>query len=347
MTVVNVPTRQYPFIQPGRHVQNGKAVRATVELDMRRVANQLVAHRTREQFVAPGVCAPIPGSSTTDVERWRYYTKTGPFTTRIRIDVILARQKAVLVGDFEFIGTDPHVEFTLTDDNVGPVGSLEFHPGPVVAVTDAPSEWTHMVGFLDVDPSTEYHGVFELVDHGRIVTATVTELAADPDTDNGYLAPAPAAGANIYAADRENLAAIANAFPDVGRQLLNLSTSDDATGFSTSSGTGVNLIDLASTDFDADVPGVWIDLAGKDLSRWGGEVPVAFWAFGRRTGTTGSVDLVDSTGSPIATIALGPTFTWHATTVNLPATEDKYFITLRATGGAAQVLHVSLYEVAP
>lgn len=342
MPSIIIPSTQLRRIQPNQYTQNGKPVRSSVEEAMRVEANQLRAYRGREQFVSPGQVALIVDSSgSSPRNRWRYYSHTGPHTTRVRVRLRLARQNNA--GS-----STPHCRFTLADSGGSTIGILEayYGTGSTSGSESPPDTWGFFEGTIDVDPDIDVQGLFSDYNYGRLVHALVIEEPADHDTANGYLAPAPATGSNVYDADRGNLVTYANAAWRRGRaQAFNFCHDEDG-AYSLTTATDTNILDRASTSVGAATPGYTLDMTGKDLFRAGGVVPCVLAIYGDASANSAAkVKIKDSSGTALATVFLTTSLGWRTTTVNLPASSAKYDLTFSSDGAATGNLYaVSCFE---
>ncbi len=341
MPSIIIPTDARARIQPNLYAQNAKPVRCSVEEAMRVEANQLRAFRGREQFVSPGFIAPVAGSSgTSPRNRWRYYSHTGPHTTRVRVRMRIARQN-------NGTSSTPHCRFTLADSAGAAIGTVEAFYGTGSTTGDgSPADWGFFEGTIDVDPDIDVQGLFADYDFGRLVHALVIEEPADHDTANGYLGPAPALGSPIYDAEREDLVTYANAAWRRGRaQVFNFCHDEDG-AYSLTTATDTNILDRSSTAVSAATPGYTLDLTGKDLFRAGGVVPCVLAIYGDASANSAAkVKIKDSGGTTLATVFLTTALGWRTTTVNLPASSAKYDLTFSSDAAATGNLYaVSCFE---
>lgn len=339
-----IPTVQLRRTQPNQYAQNGKLVRTPVEEYMRLEADQLRAFRGREQFCSPGQCRLVASSvATTPRNRWRYFSHTGPYTTKVRVRMRIARMQNTSAST-------PHCRFTLADGSGSTIGTFEafYGAGATTGGDSTPDTWGFFEGEIPVSPDIDVQGLFDDRNYGRLVHALVWEEAAEPDTANGYLGYAPAFGSNIYDDERERLVTFVNAaWRRGGAQVLNFCHDLDATeAFSRSSATDINLIDETSTTISAATPGFTLDMTGKDLYQQGAVVPCVLAIYGSATaGSAAKVKIKDSGGSTLATVFLTTSAGWRTTTVNLPASSAKYDLHFSSNGTATGTLHaVSVFE---
>lgn len=281
--------------------------------------------------------------------RWRAYVHTSSFAQYLVCQMVIAPTTNTLAtspggrvaieiaaltfenGDYEYGAQAVHTDDT--PDNLG-YGTTFIGSGGVA---------------YEVATDTDYKVSFSDRYNGRLVSATLYEMALVPTRQNGYLRTGYANGTPIYDEDRNEATRLATElWKRSAGPLWNWASNTDADSPTRVSGTGINILDNTNTTVSAATPGATIDLTNRTtVSRASTGVPCVFAAYGGvSAGTTGFVELKDSTGAVVATCS-GFTTTegWITTTVNLPASVAKYDVHFRSSGVVTLTVRAfSLYQ---
>jgi hypothetical protein len=354
MTTVNIGLLAKLPIAVKRYARNTTPVSAEFQNILADSAGYIGSIRGLKQvFTWSAEPDDIPASSAGTRSRWRCAFHTAPFTQHIQVWLLVAKQD-------NGSASDPYVRCSLYNAaGTSLLAKFERHYGASSSTTDIPSEWgfgyfTLQAGgpgtpLVEVDPDTDYTLLFEDVDYGRILSASVVELPYAPDTDNGYPSTDAGTGTAILDIDRGLIA-------DIGRkvhktwaaQLWNHTSDTDATA-RTFTTTYTNLVDGSSTSVSSSTPGATIDLRHRTTIRMAADgVPVKMRVYASSTGAdTGTVRLKDSSGTTMLEASItGTTAAWYDAIGYLPASLAKYDL---HGGGAASatvtVYAVSVYEL--
>jgi hypothetical protein len=350
--------RELAPIQVNRWVRNGKHPNAEYENAKQEHINQLAMFRTKEVW---SVLAHMGGGQlgTNPENRYRFAFHTGPLTHALVARVVCA--PPWFPNNTSNSNVKLHL-YTAADESVL-LSSTSFNYGPS-PLTGSAFGWAHLRVFeqiIDVAPDTDYYGLWQYVDFGRMFGATVFELASMTENYNGYLAQNIAAHGPVLDVYREKqMTLLKSLWKRGGGKVMNWSTDPSNTSWLTgkqapnftykytTSATGTNILDLSSTAVSSSTPGWTFDMSGKKrLAQTG--VPVVMKAFGQMAsgGANGIIEIKDSTGAVVASInaAFTTTFSWQSVAFNLPATQAKYDIHFRTNGGVEfRLWAISIYE---
>lgn len=344
MSVVFVSPMFGSMIQPAQVTRNGLVVTPGAERAMRDDANKIIAYRTKELFSHVGQVAAIRPGTSGSTDRWRFRSHTGPYAVRLHVHVLMAPDSNGGVHPV----SDARATFQALDTTGTLIGSaLTFHyGGQSSTTTETPNEWQEFYDVVTVPADTDIQGLFTDVERGRLVSACVYEESATPDTANGYFPPV-SAGANIYGADRQNLATFThNMWTRGGAQLLNFTADDQTVPRTIAVNTSTNLVDGTTTTVTAASPGVRLDLTGHNtLSQ--ATVPVVLWVYGKdTTNANGRLDVRNSAGVSVLSVSSFSTVAgWLTATGTLPTAADKYDLTFQTAVGTLSIGAVSIYEL--
>jgi len=328
-----------------RYVRNGLIPHAIFESEVGAALNFCGAVRNRELFSWGVPLTSIPGAGG-DRVRWRAAAHTGPLLRRLRATICAAR------NDADALEPSCTIYVTNADQSVT-YGSAEFVYGNNFGTAPGNTPDEFGIGELiigGVPADTDVYLRIDDNDHGRIVSVTIHEESKKLLASNGYLLPSVVSvGGPIDDARRGSSYALATSLWKRGAaHLFNWTVDLDASKITTTGGTFKNIVDNSSTSVSAATPGWTLDLR---YCRTLGQttVPCVFKCYGSATvGDTAEVSLVDSGGSPVATISVNsPTNGWFSATVNLPATLAKYDVHYAdPDGGTISLGACSLYQYA-
>lgn len=353
MSSVPLPLVLVPQLQALASARNGRSPDASFTNLLISDTNYLQRWRTKELF-RWGAPLPFPLASSGNRTRWRFAAHLSPKARHIYVHMYLAAFASTA-------GSDPFGRLSLFDGSGTLIGTADVHFGenPLDGGSDVPSFFSGMSvalnngtgpsGIVTVTPDTDVFGVFEDRNGARLLSACVYEYALDAKTENGYLQSPYGVTSPIYSSIRQGVVtALRTQWKRGAAQLLNLTVDVDSLALTRFSASAVNIVDNSSTTPSASTPGWTLDLLQKGSVRRGA-VPCVFTAFaknGTAGGAGGFIDLVDSTNTIVASINItGTTASWHATTVNLPATVAKYDIRFRGDGTFTMTLYaISLYQ---
>ena len=341
-------------LQIARYVRNGLVPHALFETDAGASLNFVAASRTKELFRYYGNVASINSGTIVARTRWRFASHTGPVLRRIRAIVMMAHQSHGTAGS-------PSATLYITDASGGTVygsGSWSFGAS-ATGVGDFPSEFgvgEIIIGGVPAD--TDIYGRFEDSQDARLISACVFEESKKVLAGNGYVLPSQVAALGpIYDDRREDMYELATTLWKRGAaQLFNWTANLGATGVSTTSATLTNIVDNSSTAVAASTPGYTLDLR-YCRTRALATVPCKLvcygeWVKGASVNTAGgTVAIKDSGGNTIGSIANGWTDTapgWASTTINMPATNEKFDVMYASDSGngSFELAAVSLFQYA-
>jgi hypothetical protein len=360
MTAISISKHATARAQPSQYARNGKPVVADFQNRIAEMVGQ--AANVRPKFVFHR-CAPItgatgganiPDSAAGTRNRWRFAWRTGPYARYVYVQMELAPQDDGTPGD-------PYGILQVRNGAGTVIAKAEVHWGNSDgSFPDVPANFggatsilidptTQDTTLVEVDPDTDYWGLFADVDYARIVSVAVWEFPLPADTDNGYPSINAGTGAPVFDEDREAPTVMARAlWKKGGQQLINWCSDTDAAAPTTAGAqAGFENIVSGSASVTAATPGWTLDMRKRTtLSRAALGVPVVMKVTAISTaGNTARVRLVDSTGATVLeqTCDQAGQFN-YATAGYLPAGVDKYDLHWGGTDDAFTVYSVNVYE---
>lgn len=205
-------------IEVAQYVRNGKPPTADLQNQLATAAGYAAYVTSKPIFHSAGQLVGTAGaslipSSLATRYRWRFAFHTGPYAWYLMARFEIAPQD-------NGTATDPYCKLEIYNTSNTLVGTCNVHGGssggtyadvPInmtggVALVLNPSDLT---AIADLDPDTEYTGVFADVGYARLQSASVWEVSLNPDTDNGYAPNNLGAGGPIYSSHRNDVAAMA------------------------------------------------------------------------------------------------------------------------------------------
>lgn len=342
-TSVSLDQNEYQRMQPRQVARNNQTVRASTQSRIAGLANHLAYFKTREFASFGGDVTSIPASSSTRA-RWLVSNQIGPFADTIVARVVMAAPTAssasppgaeLLVN----IGTD-----TGSGYQASAVGYAYCGPYTGTTPSDVPSEF--VVGTIAVDVSG-YRGseficwLYDL-NAGRMLSATVYEISSPGYVTDGYVPANYALGTPIYDVDRSKISEVASAIWKRGRAPF-FTWSDARSGRTTNSITYLNLLDNSSTAVSSTSPGPTIDARYFGRASSNSTVPCRLDVYAVIGTGTGTVALMDQTGSALATVSATTSASKFSTTFNLPTTLQKVDVMYKTDSHNMTVYMVSLY----
>jgi hypothetical protein len=312
MSTVDVDPWIRERLQPRFWCRNGMLVSAAYQGKLCELANQVVSFRVKEIASFGNTAQP------TVYTNWTFAAHTSPKCATIVCRVLMAKSPSTS-GAFAVVELSNEAGVMLVQKLI--------YAGVAIGETpvDSPDEWTEASAIIDARtyPNTKIYGrVYTLftgdggvttgIYTGRIVGATIYELALSPDTDNGYLSQSYSAGQGIYEGHRGGLVETAiGQWKRGAAPLFTWSSERDSSAAIDSSGSGNyrNLIDDSTTTASNSSPGFWIDTRNCN-TKSRADVPCRFAARVQSTGGNSSVRLVDgATGASIRTLTISGAFT--------------------------------------
>ncbi|MBL8623786.1 MAG: hypothetical protein JNK64_20930 [Myxococcales bacterium] len=277
-------------------------------------------------------------SGTTTLGRFRF--RTGHGVSAIRILMILGR---TATGG---TGTDPRVTFTI--DGSPPLTETFYYGLSPVAATDAPDELAIVGSTIAVSADTAYTGKLEAIDYGRVLAIVAYELGAETisESTEWFSSTIPQARAPIFDAFHGRLL---QGLSEIHRHNAGTVThwaQIDGSARTRTSATAANLVDGTTTGAPTTAtPGVKLDLSYR-ATEGVATVPVELAVYGSMSSGSGTVVLVDSGGTTLATATINSaTPAWYTATASLPASLAKYDLKFAGDGtNTISVYAASLIE---
>lgn len=335
MTIVAIPTVILPKIEPQSYSRNGQVAPTIAMTALARGHNQVARWRGKELFIGGGQLAAVAASAGVGpTVVWRSYLHTGPFCAALRWYMSLARPDVIDLPD-------SRATIELQDSSGASIETQTAYWGPTGTSDDLIQEWGNFGGAFDVDPDTDYRLVFSVEDNGRLANALVYELNAKPDTANGYVPDTYSAVSPILDDARSTIAA--NIY-DLWRRGAAVCLHWHGSR-SNATATDTNIVDGTSTAVSASSPGYTLSMSGTSRLKDSGANCVVYVWGSVASGTGGSVEIKDASGTTLATVTgFTTTPSWRSTTLVLPASSAKYDITSSTAVGSLTITEVVIYQ---
>lgn len=363
-TVSPTPPTAIAPIQVRRWVRNGKAPDSTLINRVREAANFAALYRSKQVWGGIGYDGyNCPGSSAGGTA-FRFACHTGGFSHAFLVRGLVyppldsSTQAGVIVKVYSDAAMTTLVNSVTLCYGAKPAGtSYGWRMARVM------SAW------LDgVSPDTDYYCTIAAVNAGKVGGLAIFDMQSLSETTAGYLGVNLTMHSPIVAAHRQQPHEVLKKIWKVGgSHILNFSTarlvnpvssSVDPNGFvgpdnynTTISTTPVNLVDRSSTTFGTNVPMFYADMTMKDRVGQNGMVPCVMkvWGFSAPTAGDGTVTLVNSSGTTIASVtgfSTSSSPSWVGTSFSMPATLDRYALMFRSntSGVRFYVGQVSIWE---
>lgn len=345
--VAQLPTTKAasPPILLDRYLRNTKHPDATLFNKMNEALNASMLFRTKECFSCAGLLGQSSGlalsSSAGTRLRWRFAFHSGPYNYTLMC-------RAVMYPQTSGPGSDSYATLRIYSDATEStlVSTTEFHYGANPVDATRTSGWQFLkivdktVEGLTAD--TDYYCVVSDVDYGLIQSIAVGEIQSMTESYDGYLPQNFTAESQILDEYRANLVApIPTLWKRGGTKVLCWTADAQASPRTNATQTSTNIIDGSSTTYGAAIPGYTLNMTGKARLSQSSGVPCKIFAYLDSTSANnGRITLHDSGGTGLASVdytGLANTPKWFESTVNLPTTEAKYYLTSRQTTAAATV----------
>lgn len=344
----NAPQNLARAIQTNQWLRNGRYPDANFYAQFAAQVNHIIRWGCKEPFSWATPITSLASSSGTGAtrDRWRFAFQTSRFVRELWVLGVMAPATA-------HSGADGRGVLTISDDPAyaATVGTATFSGGSLGS--DTPKYFTPVFApvvesdgsIITIGSNTDHFGKFEEKGDGRLLSATVFEVAIIPDSAQGYIEDggAIAYDSSILDKTRQAIAdALRGLWLNNGAQAWNWTVEYNA--ITRTLPTPLNVVDTTSTAVSAATPGATLDLRLRSTKRRG-TVPMVIQAFGSNAGNAGSVVLKDSSGTILATIAINSAAQWYQAPFNAPATLAKYDIQFAATASTTNLFAVSIYPL--
>lgn len=345
MTTVSFPGYARKAFTTLQRLRNGKYPEVNPVSIMQEETNRIVAYRLKGWSFASDASA-VPAAGGSSRQRWRAFIHTSSHCSHAYVRVLTMPSNNT--------GT-PVVSVTFTI--AGDVAPIAYADVSVGALTDSDTPNTISVGsaltasggmFIALDPDEDYEINVLDSDNARALAVSISEVAMQPDTDNGYIANGVVAGQDILDTHRGSMMPILrDAWTINGAPLITWASNTDATAYDAAGET--NILD-GSAAVTAATAGFTIDVTHRTtLRRASSGVPCIMRAYASKSSGVGSVLLKNSAGTTLATCTTsGATAAWFSSGVfYLPATLAKYDIYGKVVSGLSntKVFAVSVYQI--
>lgn len=328
------------LIQHRRDTLNGHYPSATYYRRVVDGMNHLTAYRHKQVFGRSVKLGDSTYGAAGTNTIARFYFRSGHGAKFARVVMILGKD---IAGG---VATDPTVSvmFNSSSNTSGP---HSWGQSPTATI-DAPSDWRIVNDVVAITPNTAYACWVETTDYARPLAVMVYELG-DPtisEATDYYSGESFGADTPIFDAPQTRiLGGLSNIWRHNGGTVCHWGLRDGAAR-TRSSATAINLVDNSTTGAPtAATPGWSLDLRYR-CTEGRATVPVEVAAYGSIAAGSGTVLLVDSGGTTVATVTINSaTPGWFTATALLPATADKYDLKFAGDGvNTLSVYAVSLNE---
>lgn len=331
------------LIEHRRDTLNGHYPSATYYRRVVDALNHLTAYRHKQVYSSSALLGDntIGAAGANTIARFKF--RSGHGAKYVRIILVLGKD---ITGG---VATDPTVSVVI-GASINTSGPHSWGQSPT-ATTDAPSDWRIVNDVLPIDPDADYGCEVKTTDYARVLAVAVYELGEPTISEavDYYSGESFGADSPIYDAPQARiLEGLSNIWRHNGGTVCHWGLRDGAAR-TRSSATAVNLVDNSTTGAPtAATPGWTLDLTYR-ATEGRATVPVEIAAYGAMSagsGVSGTVLLVDSGGTTVATVTINSnTAGWFTTTALLPATAAKYDLKFAGDGvNTISVYAVSLNE---
>ena len=218
MTAITISRNLQSALEVAQYIRNGKAPTTDIQNRLSSLVGYAAYVESKCIFAHSGGLVGTGGTSLVldslaTRPRWRFPIHFGPFGWYLYARFEIAPQN-------NGTPSDPYCELRIYNTSNVQVGVATLHGGSSNGtLADVPSNMGGGVGLVlnpsdlaelaDLDPDTEYTGVFWDIGHARLRSASCWEISLEPNTDNGYTPNNYATGAPIYSSHRNDVAAMA------------------------------------------------------------------------------------------------------------------------------------------
>jgi hypothetical protein len=334
-----------PPIQSGRWFRNPRHPDANVFSQMCAGVNAGMVFRTKEIFSCGqvlGASAGIGLSSTAlSRKRWRFAFHASPFHFSLFCSAIMYPQSTGYNAD-AYATLKVYSDATETTL----VGSTEFHYGANPLQSASITGWQHLREinrFIEgLTPNTTYYAVVADESYGLIQSLCVADIQSATQGNNGYLPTTFTTESMLLDEYRSNVVEpLADLWNRGGAKVCNWTVDSQSSPRTNATMTQTNIIDGSSTTYGTSVPGVTLCMTGKAWLSQSSGVPCKVFAYLDSTSANNGQIVVRNEAATVSTtvdyLGLANTPQWFSSTINLPATSGKYYITSAQTAAASTI----------
>ncbi len=315
-----------------RFCRNGQVPSGSFIAQVAQGINHTVAWRRKTIGRHYRPVAAIPAGAAGTTSAWHFHFRAGYGAKQLWAVLQHAPASAS--------GTDPYGYMNVTISGGSTTASNELHTPPT-GNSDVPENFGWGVLYADITGGTEYEVEVVFEDYFRGKSIMLFEVGDHPvDTSNGgTVDPRTGVGVNILDASQEDYHQAQTDLITYNRTHF-LAWTRDAVGTAPSitGATPTNIIDRSSTgNASATSPGFQFD--GTYLAELGQTtVTIKVWVRAEQTTAgSGSVQLVDTAGTVLASISSITTAGWYSTTANITAGDTKFDIQARTLLGGQTI----------
>lgn len=349
-----------PPIRTDRWCRNGRNPDAHFMNALNEAANQAALYRSREAFsmigrVGTGLGVAMLSSTAGTRERWRGAFHSGPMTHGLYAQIVMVAPDAGANNTNNTyskltVFTDATESTTLSTTEfsygAGPQGTTDVYGVNYLKT---------ITKYIEVSPDTDYYLKFTDETYGRLLSASILEMPSMTENFDGFLGQNNSSQTPVLDVMRENLATLTrDLWKRAGARLISFTVDDQSSPKTNATTTFKNIVDGTSTTPSSSTPGYTLDMTNRTrLSQT--TIPCVMkvcgsWLDAGSVGSGGTVQLVDSSNTVVATVGAGAgwsstTPTWISVNVNMPAVSDKYDLQFRIGSAGQTAGTLSLYAI--
>lgn len=320
----------YPqTIEFWRHAKNNLLPDADFYGQTHAALNHILAYRGAGAFHRSNLLGYTRASGTNTVWRWRQ--RTGYGQTRLQVVGILGLSSSS--------AADPAVTITVVKSGGG-TQSITVYGGATDATpSDSPSEWSLFEHTFDVDPASVYECSLATVDYGAILSLLSRQLGnTEIDDSIDYYTEFEATGTGpIFDVNQQRLVEGAGRIIRRNRGIHTSWCLFDGSARTRTSATLINLINNSSTGSPtATTPGYRFTTTALGTVSRSTTVPVEVAVYGSNATSTGTVQLVNTSGATVVTVTINSaTPQWFTGTGTITVGSSvKYDLQFNSAGGS-------------
>jgi hypothetical protein len=337
MTAVPISTLIGKAITPNRYGRNQQIASVQAMNELIAGFNQVFCFRTRQLAVIGGRVESIGASVGVGPVTWgRAYSFTGANVRRLRYSITLAKPTMFAVA------TDPYADIVIANSGGVFINSSQAHYGAFNgSALDTPDEWKVLTGTIDSIPSSSALQItVNVYNNARVISVTIWEESAFPDTIYGYLLGV----SNMSPIFADTRAAIATSLKSLVDDNGGTQIALNDILFTTSSATQKNIFDQTSTTVTVNTPGITLDMRYKGR-RSKSDVPINVAVYVQAAaGTNGSLKIYNAAGAVVLSLGPWTGTSWVTGSFRAPLTQAKYDVMLSTAASNVSILHLAMWE---
>lgn len=326
-----------PLIHWQRDALNGHYPSSIFYAKAVEAENHITGYRDRSVFRRAWLLGNVAYgyTGTTSVARFRFRSRHGAKYLRMTMLIL----KSIGGGSTP----DPSIDVDVTEVGVGTISTRFAAVAEVVGGDDKPSDWRIATAVVALTPNAEHTVLIDLNDYARLGSCEFHEVgnATVSESTNYYNSLVPQAGTQILDTTRSRLLiGLSNMYRGNGGTIAHFGLLNGGASTRTSA-TFINLIDNATAaPPTAATPGWHFDFSYRCTHSRPTTVPFELSVYGSvAAGSGGSVRIVNSAGTALATATITGAAGWYTATGLISTTAGKF--DLQYAGDGANLLTVN------